>query len=230
MAKSACTILLWLCWLFLSSSDLAAEPQKPTIVFAASSLTDVLQELATNHAQNIAEDPAILSFGASATMARQIDAGAPADVFISANEIWTKMLLESGRAKAVLPLISNRLVIVSNKTIPEGMLALRSFLRENKLAIADPALAPAGQYAKTFLNHLFPNNNAGPELVFSPNVRQNLRLAQVTGLSAIVYRSDVVMHGSFKNILPIAQNFLAQSSIRPQACLQTQTPKHLSGF
>jgi len=163
--------------------------KEPAIVFAASSLTDVLDELSEAYAANPGNSVPVLAFGASATMARQIEAGAPATLFISANPIWTQSLKNSGKVIETRHVASNSLVLAGAgisplKTIQE----LKEFLYGKRLAIADPALAPAGAYAEDFLKKI--GRPGKLQLVRSANARQTLRLAQTSGIPAFIYGSD----------------------------------------
>lgn len=190
--------------LMTQTCSFAIAEERPLVVFAASSLTNVLQDLANQHAEESSGKPAILSFGASATIARQIQAGAPADLFISANQIWTRQLLEAGKAQTLVSLVANQLVVVGDSNLPKDMRSLRTYLANGKLAIADPVLSPAGTYAATFLDRLYPDPTTQPQLMLSQNVRQTLRLAEVSGIPAIVYRSDALSSSRIETMVAIS--------------------------
>jgi len=177
---------------------LAAEHDKPFIVFAAASLTDVLKAEATNWAQETGKPMPRLSFGASATMARQVAAGAPADLMLSANPAWVKML-EKGRhlAGVPVPLVKNSLVLVvpsQGKAGTPGKRVTKDLIEQTvgkgKLALADPAIAPAGAYARAFLKQVGLWQPLKPRLALAPNVRQALLLVERGGLPGFVYGSD----------------------------------------
>lgn len=84
-------------------------------VFAAASLGDAMAELAAKWEADTAQDVTLVLAGSS-TLARQIDAGAPADVYVSANETWMDWLSERGRiiAESRVDVASNRLVLVAH--------------------------------------------------------------------------------------------------------------------
>lgn len=172
----------------------AQEPEDSPLVFAAASLTDVLGEL-TDAWQVAGHQKPRLSFAASATMARQIQAGAPADLFISANEAWADTLEKAQLVQSSQIIASNGLVLVTTKgayrgpfeATGEGFLKL---IGAGRLAIADPALAPAGAYSKSFLEKAGAWEALKSKIAYGQNVRQVLRLAERGGLPAIIYASD----------------------------------------
>lgn len=127
-------------------------------VFAAASLADVLGALAARPGRS-GPTPRF-SFAASSTLARQIEQGAPADLFISADEAWMDYLVEKHRVVAASRrvLVGNRLVVVRTGTPGgaepgESTLALREALLTDagagvyRIATGDPAHVPAGRYA-----------------------------------------------------------------------------------
>ncbi|MCJ9429448.1 molybdate ABC transporter substrate-binding protein [Kordiimonas marina] len=201
----------------------ADEPKKPLIVFAAASLTDVLKAEATAWARETGKPMPRLSFGASATMARQVAAGAPADLMLSANPAWVQMLEKGGfLSGAPVPLVKNSLVLVvpsRGAAGTPGHLVTRELIEKTvgggKLALADPAIAPAGAYARAFLEHIGLWLPLKPRLALAPNVRQALLLVERGGLPGFVYGSDAaaskrviilgtVPEGSTKPILYMA--------------------------
>ncbi len=143
-------------------------------------------------------------------MARQIAFGAKADVFISANKGWVaylnnKKLLSS----SILPITQNHLVFATNNTdlhFDEPYLSkdtLLHFLGKKKLALANPRTAPAGIYARTFLQKIGAWPTLQGKLAFSPNVRQTLRLVERGGLFGFVYKSDALTSSRVKILYSI---------------------------
>jgi molybdate transport system substrate-binding protein len=182
--------------LFLSAPSRAEDKNERPIVFAASSLTSILPELAQKWSKVSGNPVPRLAFGASATMARQIRAGAPAHLFISANPHWTELLVQEHRVVRIANIASNRLVLV----IPRGAAGNLAFkpsasgfnllLKGRRLALADPATAPAGAYARTFLMNATVWRALEGQIAYTQNVRQALLLAERGGLPAFVYNSD----------------------------------------
>ncbi|TNE62723.1 MAG: molybdate ABC transporter substrate-binding protein [Alphaproteobacteria bacterium] len=171
---------------------------EPVTVFAASSLTDVLGEQAKNWSSENKRPMPRLSFGASATMARQIMSGAPADLMLSANPAWVFTLSDEGLLKTEpVALVKNSLVLVmpgvSLPATPERAVSaqlVKQATRGGRLAIADPAVAPAGAYAKNFLEQVGLWTELEPRVAISPNVRRTLLLVERGGLPGFVYSSD----------------------------------------
>lgn len=124
------------------------------IVSAASSLTDALSEISMNYK---AQNPDVIinfNFGSSGTLQKQIEQGAPVDVFFSAAEKQMSVLEKSGLIleSTRVDLLGNRMVLV----IPAGKIEPSSFDELNsasvkKLAMGEPASVPVGQYSKEVL-------------------------------------------------------------------------------
>lgn len=131
-------------------------------VYAAASLTDALGRVDAVYTARTGV-PVIVSFAASSTLARQIEAGAPADIFVSADEKWMdylagKKLLEPTRRH---DLLGNSLALVAPSDSPVGPLAIDRNVRweellgpGGRLAVADPDRVPAGIYAREALTNL----------------------------------------------------------------------------
>ena len=166
------------------------------LVFAAASLSDALQELATIQGKTTG-DTVRLNLGASSTLARQIEAGAPADLFFSADEAKMNTL-----AKAALidpatrhSLLSNSLVIV---VAADSKLQFRSVqdLTQpaiRRLAIAEPESVPAGIYAREYLRRIGLWEQITGKIVPTENVRAALAVVESGDVDAgIVYRTDAL--------------------------------------
>jgi molybdate transport system substrate-binding protein len=164
--------------LLLAFSAQAAELR----VSAAASLTDVLQELGAFYRQRTGTE-VVFNFGASGTLARQIAAGAPADVFVSADERQMDRVPVAIRCK----LLSNVLVIVMPADRP-GTIDLR---KARRVAIANPDTVPAGGYAKEWLVKRGLWAAVAPHLIPTDNVRAALAAVEAGHVDAgIVYRTD----------------------------------------
>jgi len=122
-------------------------------VFVAASLIDVLEKLAVKFEQSSGREVAIIP-GASSTLSKQVLAGAPADIFISADR-FNADLVAKPRAVHPVELFGNRLVIVAfGATTGEVELAdLPGVLGDSRLAVGDPTHVPAGIYAKEALEN-----------------------------------------------------------------------------
>jgi molybdate transport system substrate-binding protein len=143
-----------LVWLVLNGALLRAAEIN---VYAAASLSDVMREIGTNYEQ-ASGDKLVFNFGGSSLLARQIEQGAPADIFFSADEAKMDGLQKQG---LILPdtrkdRLSNQLVIV---TARDGGAAVQSPAdlagpAVKRVALADPKAVPAGIYAREYLEKL----------------------------------------------------------------------------
>ena len=197
MQPGACRHLfamLSICALALVPIRAAAEE---TLVFAAASLKTALDEIATDFEEQSGQDVTI-SYAASSVLARQIQLGAPADVFISANVEWMDYLEDHDRIEADsrIDLLGNGLVLIggSGQSDPGELSAdydLQSELKDGYLAMALVDAVPAGIYGKTALQNLGLWDGVQGKVAQTDNVRAALALV-ATGASplGIVYRSD----------------------------------------
>lgn len=171
--------------------------QSQFTVFAAASMTDVLTEIGDAFTKETGI-PVRHSFAASSVLARQIESGAPADVFVSADLEWMDYLEERGRIDAASRRVvaGNELVLIAPATseielaIAPGF-ALARALGDGRLAVAEPASVPAGRYARTALMNLGVWNQVAGRLVPADNVRAALAYVSRGEVPlGIVYRSD----------------------------------------
>jgi molybdate transport system substrate-binding protein len=182
-----------------------AYAQGPT-VFAAASLTDAMKDVAA--AWQKAGNPApVYSFGASSTLARQIEQGAPAALFASADEQWMDYL---AKRNLIVPdsrrdLLSNKLVLIVPASHPQHITIgpnfdLAKLLGPNgRLATGDPAHVPVGLYAKQALQKLGVWNIAEPRMAPAADVRSALLLVERGEAPAgIVYATDAAVS---KNVM-----------------------------
>lgn len=179
------------------------------VVLAAASMHDALEDAADAwEGQGAGQGHArpVLSFAASSAAARQIEAGAPADLFVSADEEWMDelesqdLLVEGSRAV----LATNRLVLIapagSNVEIaPEPGFALADALESGRLAVAETESVPAGRYAKAALVDLGVWNKVADRLAPAENVRAALQLvARGAAPLGITYASDALAEPAVK--------------------------------
>jgi molybdate transport system substrate-binding protein len=176
---------------------LTARAQQVT-VFAAASLTDAMKDISTKWAA-AGHQPLVLSFGSSSTLARQVEQGAPANVFASADEKWMdyladKKLIAEGTRK---DLLGNDLVLVvsadkpAHVTIDKGFDLTGLLGATGRLATGDPAHVPVGIYAEQALKALGLWDSVSPRLARTDDVRSALLLVERGEAPAgIVYATD----------------------------------------
>jgi molybdate transport system substrate-binding protein len=162
------------------------------LVYAAASLTDVLEEIgqawqaATGH-------KVLLNLGASSDLGRQLRAGAPADVFFSADREQMDLVERAGLVRAAerVELLSNTLVVVVPASSARPPRAAGDLLALERLALADPEAVPAGVYARRWLQSLGLWEKLRDRVVPTLNVRAALAaVAAENAGAAIVYRTD----------------------------------------
>ncbi|SDU13268.1 molybdate transport system substrate-binding protein [Verrucomicrobium sp. GAS474] len=164
-------------------------------VFAASSLTESLNEIASAY-QKTSGDKVTFNYGASGILARQIEEGAPADLFFSADvkslvQLRTKNLVHEG-----LYLLSNTLVVVEPKghAIPLSSAASLATPAFGKIAVGEPATVPVGNYAKEYLTRKNVWGAISGKTVPCANVRAVLAAVETANVDAgIVYRTDAAI-------------------------------------
>lgn len=164
-------------------------------IFAAASLKDALDQISADW-EKTSGDKVVISYAGSSQLARQIQAGAPADLFISAAENWMDTLAESGSIDPATrtDLLGNTLVLVGAKDAPALNIAdLPTKLGDAKLAMALIDSVPAGQYGKEALTNLGIWSALEPHVAQADNVRAALALVAVGEAPyGIVYASDAV--------------------------------------
>lgn len=169
-------------------------------VFAAASLTNVMQNIAEQYQKKSGVEVRT-SFASSSTLARQIEQGAPADLFISADQQWMDdaVAKKSVIASTRDTLLGNDLVLVVPKSSDAGMVTIndktdwKSLLKGERLAVGDPDHVPAGIYAKEALQKLGAWQAVSSRLVPTNNVRAALALVERhESPYGIVYGSDAV--------------------------------------
>ncbi|KAA8999875.1 molybdate ABC transporter substrate-binding protein [Affinibrenneria salicis] len=183
----------------------SADDSKVT-VFAAASLTNALQEIATQYQQEKKVN-VVSSFASSSTLARQIEQGAPADMFISADQQWMdyvqdKQLIANDSRHTLL---GNELVVIAPKTSALGKVEInaqtdwKNLLKGGRLSVGDPDHVPAGIYAKEALQNLKAWDELSPLMARANSVRAAMALVEREEAPlGIVYGSDVVASDKVK--------------------------------
>jgi molybdate transport system substrate-binding protein len=176
------------------------------MVFAAASTSEVITEAAQRY-QRTRGTQVTTSFGGSSTLAKQIKAGAAADVFISADQDWMDDLAKAGAIDAAsrADLLSNSLVLVAPKgkgfsvTMSKEFGFAALFQAPKRIAVADPEHVPAGRYAKQSLESLGWWAGVKDRMVPAQDVRAALRLVEMGEADAgIVYSTDTATSGKIE--------------------------------
>ncbi|HTT83145.1 MAG TPA: molybdate ABC transporter substrate-binding protein [Rhizomicrobium sp.] len=174
-------------------------------VFAAASLTDALRDIDAAYTKRTGT-AVTESFASSSTLARQIEAGAPAQVFISADTKWMDHLAQKGLIGTRTVLLGNALALIapadapaSPRGIDSGFDWLKFLGPDGRLAVGDPDHVPAGIYAKEALQHLGAWKNLEPRLARAEDVRGALALVERGDAPlGIVYITDARVSAKVK--------------------------------
>ncbi len=184
--------------LFLGGCSPAPSSGPPELqVYAAASLRDVLLELAPT-VERATGTRLVFNFGASNDLARQIVAANRADLFFSADEGWMDRVAEAGLVDAgsrCSPL-SNRLVVVVPADSALEIAAARDLAAPavRRLALADPAVVPAGRYARAWLESQGEWTTVAERIVPALDVRAALAAVESGAVDAgVVYRTDAAL-------------------------------------
>ena len=221
-------LLALLCPGLLACGQPADKSEPGPVVLAAASLQEALEEV--GQAWSAGGHPApVLSFAASSALARQIGQGAPADLFVSADEEWMNTLESQDllRAGTRSDILTNRLVLVAKSG---GTVRRLGDLREARLALADPAAVPAGKYARAALESLGRWRAVGHKVVPAENVRAALALVE-RGEAAlgVVYATDAIASDAVEVLETFPEN--SHPPIRyPAAVLAGATHSDAAAF
>jgi molybdate transport system substrate-binding protein len=185
--------------LFALGTPALAQKARPARVYAASSVTDAMNEIGAMYAAKGNPKP-VFVYAASSVLARQIEQGAPADFFISADEPWMdyvseRKLIDPATRKSTL---TNKLVLVAPKDRPLDVkisagMDLLGALKGGKLAMGDPDSVPAGKYGKAALQSLGVWSSVEGSVVRAENVRSALLFVERGEANAgVVYLTDQI--------------------------------------
>jgi molybdate transport system substrate-binding protein len=215
------------CWLLTG----AAAAQAP-VVFAAASLRNALDAAAALYTKRTGVH-VVISYAGSSALARQIEAGAPADVFISADLAWMDYLERKGLVQSATRrnLVGNRLVLIAPAAQPQTLriepgFAIGRALGDGRIALAEPDSVPAGKYAKAAFEKLGVWDQISGRVAAAANVRAALALvARGEAPLGVVYQTDaraepaVMVAGIFPDSThpPIVYPVAALKEARPGA-------------
>jgi molybdate transport system substrate-binding protein len=164
----------------------------PLRLFAAASLADAVDEAAAGWTARSGRRVET-NYAGSNTLAQQLAAGAPADLFVSADRVQMERAIAAGRVlpEDPSPLLANRLVVVVPAADPAEVAGAADLARFDRLAMADPEGVPAGVYARRWLQRRGLWAGLAPRVVPALDVRAALAAVAAGHLPAgIVYATD----------------------------------------
>ena len=187
---------------------LSGSPAKADELFvsAASSLTEAMRAIAREYRARYPDERILLNFAGSQALATQIEQGAPADLFISANQQAMKRLQRQELVDNPQPLLRNRLVLVARQNLQPALTKLNDLARPGLLLAVGNRQVPVGQYTRLLFDRLASVPEFGPVLIdkIKKNIvsEENRVKAIVAKLllgeadAGIVYQSDLVAEGA----------------------------------
>jgi molybdate transport system substrate-binding protein len=197
--------ICFVCFLFTlgCSSASIEEPEVELTISAAASLKDALEEIEKQYEQQN-EVNLLLNFAASGTLGKQIEQGAPVDIFLSADEVTFTNLVNKNliHKDEAINFLKNELVLIA----PQGskLTSFEDIKTVDKLAIGIPETVPAGRYAKEALLNLELWKHVENRVVFAKDVRQVLSYVETGNVSAgVVYKTDAYISEKIKKISTI---------------------------
>ena len=163
------------------------------LVFAATSLTDAMAEAAAEFEATHGTKVEV-SYGPSRALAQQIARGANPDVYVAAGQPPMDFLQEGGHIAdgGAVRLLSNKIVLITGRDAPSiGGISELADADLNRVAMPDPEIAPAGNYARTALQNLGLWEQMLPRIVFANDVRVTLSYVQTGNADAgFLYQTD----------------------------------------
>jgi molybdate transport system substrate-binding protein len=192
-------LMVGLIFAALALTEGASAQAKDVVVFAAASLKNALDDASAAWMRDTGRR-VVVSYAASNALAKQIEAGAPADLFFSADRDWMDYLASKSliRSESRIGLLGNSLVLVAPKgsTIQVALepgIDLASILGSGRLAMGHVGAVPAGKYGKAALEHLGAWEGVKGRIAQADNVRAALLLvSRGEAPLGIVYKTDAV--------------------------------------
>lgn len=222
--------------LTLAAAGQAVAAEKVT-VFAAASLTNALQDIAAQYKKEKNVE-VVSSFASSSTLARQIEAGAPADLFISADQQWMDYAADKAviEPDARITLLTNSLVVVAPQASKQPAFTISNktdwlaLLKGGRLATGDPQHVPAGIYAKEALTKLGVWNTLVSKLAPAEDVRSALALVERSEAPlGIVYGTDAIASKGVKVVATFPENSHKKVEY-PMAVVKSHQNAAVTGF
>ena len=222
LAVTSCILAITLPLITFTPSP--AQSNINLLVSAAASTRDVLTEIQDIYQQSKPNVNITYNFGASGALQRQIEQGAPVDIFISAARKQVDALEQKG---LLLPgtrtnLANNRLVLI----VPKNSTGINSFFnltqtRVRRIAVGEPRSVPAGEYADQVFKKLGIFEQVKPKLVLANNVRQVLAAVESGDADAgLVYATDAKISSKVKVVVAADEKYHS-AIVYPMAVIKT---------
>ena len=184
----------------------AAAKKTEIIISAAASLQDSLDKIAVTYEKQHPDIDLVFNYGASGTLQKQIEQGAPADLFFSAGDKQMNALVDGGLIAEHTELLKNQLVLVvpSDSKVKITTITQLTDKAFKKVAVGQPESVPAGQYAQDSLTAKNVWDTLQSKLVFAKDVRQVLTYVETGNADAgFVYKTDALTSKKVKIALTV---------------------------
>ena len=229
--KTALTLILATTGIFANAENIT--------VFAAASLQNAIDEIKVTYQKEDKKDEIEALYDSSSNLARQIEQGAPADIFISANQSWMNYLEEKDLLDNATRanIVKNELALITFKENPiEYKIDFSSnefwkdALAKTRIALGDPDHVPAGLYAKESFEKLGVWKTVEPRVAAAQNVRAALLLVEVKEADlGVVYSSDASISQKVKTITTFPDD-LHEPIEYPIAIIKEKANPAVEGF
>lgn len=184
----------------------AAVKKKEILISAAASLQDSLDKIAIQYEKEHPTVDLVFNYGASGTLQKQIEQGAPADLFFSAGDKQMNALVDAGLVTDHTELLKNQLVVVVPSNSKSVLTSITQLTGSGfkKVAVGQPESVPAGQYAQAALTTKNVWDVLQSKLVFAKDVRQVLSYVETGNVDAgFVYKTDALTSKKVKIVLTV---------------------------
>ncbi|MBO7743083.1 molybdate ABC transporter substrate-binding protein [Paenibacillus sp. MWE-103] len=188
--------------------SIAASKKTELLVSAAASLKDSLDVIEKSYEKKHPDIDLVFNYGSSGTLQKQIEQGAPADLFFSAGQKQMDALVKANLISDHATLLNNDLVMVVPSDVKTTYTTVKELTAKSvkKIAVGQPESVPAGQYAQETLNARGVWNSLQSKLVYAKDVRQVLTYVETGNVDAgFVYKTDALTSSKVRialNILP----------------------------
>jgi len=208
------------------------------VVFAAASLKNALDEIASAWTKDTGKPKPRISYAASSALAKQIEQGAPADLFLSADTDWMDYVAKKDLIKADtrVNLLGNTIVLIAPKDSAAAVQVKQGFdlakaLSGGKLAMANVDAVPAGKYGKAALEKLGAWDGVKDKVAQAENVRAALLLVvRSEAALGIVYATDAAAAGSNVKIVGVFPEDSHPPIIYPAAVVKAEKSAEATPF
>ena len=219
--------LLFVIFLLAAHAALGAD----LVVSAAASLTNAMNELKPLFEAKHPGYKVLCNYGASGSLARQVEGGAPADIFVSASSKQMDRLASKGLVQpgSRIDLLGNEIALIVPKGSKLGLKGFSDLPRAKRISIGDPGFVPAGRYARQTLQKLGLMDALSSKMVYGEDVRQVLEYVARGEVDAgIVFVTDAEILPGAVEIVAKAPKGSHSPIVYPAAIMKDSTHREIA--